>query len=304
MGEPIDISKLSGIKKIIAMACDINADGKLEKTDAFDEISLFNSKCEMFQTNFQKDVSIFTPKYEAARDATYVALPVILESTKKEIPKETATDSKIETCNKMQQKWCKTFKGSPLTPKFFERLYDLLDVLKINIPAEKWNKEEYASPKEQAFDEVIAIFAGEAQLNPKTIGYVTNKKTKQKVPTFYGLFQLSKEGLGAAKQWAIKHPEIAGMNNVKQGMTLAEFKNLKGEAQLDYLIAYIGASRDASKIDESETLTPAKLWSMIKLPNLDEDNPKKKARRERTIIQKQDSIRRIFENNKIPFGKA
>lgn len=300
MAEPIDISKLKGIEKLVAQFCDINKDGKLEKTDKFDEISLFNQEFANFNKWNSDKTSIFRDKYIAPRDATRVAEPFIMEDRLvRSVPEFKSIKPELDKamlCKKMQQKWCNAFKGSPLKTEFFTKLYDVMKTLNVKIDEAAWDKEKYASPEEQAMDEVIAIFAGESRLNPKTIGKVKGAST------FYGLFQLSKQGLGVVKQWAKEHPEVAGMKNIKQNMTLQAFRNLKGEQQLDYLIAYIGASREASNIDENEELTPAKLWSMIKLPNLDENNPKKKARRERTIVQKQDSIQAIFRNNKIPYG--
>ncbi len=300
MSEPIDISKLKGFEKFLAGICDLNKDGKLEKTNNFDEIRLFEQKCADFKNLTSDKASIFKDNYVARRDNTRVAEPFMIgDKLIRSIPKIESNKSELDKtvlCEKMQQKWCSVFKNSPLKAEFFAKLLDVMETLNVKIDEADWDKEKYSSPEEQTMDEVIAIFAGEACLNPKTIGKVKG------VSTFYGLFQLSKQGLGTVKQWAKEHPEVAGMKNIKQNMTLQAFRSLKGEQQLDYLIAYIGASRDASNIDENEVLTPAKLWSMIKLPNLDENKPDKKARRDRTIMQKQDSIRNIFRTNKIPYG--
>ena len=65
----IDIKNLFGIKKDIAMECDKDGNGKLEKTKDFDEISLFNQKMDDYKNKNLNKSSLFT----AARDATYVA---------------------------------------------------------------------------------------------------------------------------------------------------------------------------------------------------------------------------------------
>lgn len=299
MSEPIIISELKGIWQNIAKSCDANNDGKLEKTSLFDEIAEYNKRCEDFKKAKLESSSVFSEYNIAPSDNTRVERPVIADELviKKNVQKvDDATLQKTLLCKKMQEKWCKAFKNSPLKEEFFSKLYDVIDTLNIKISENSWDKKTYSYPKEQAMDEILAIFAGEAKLNPKTIGYVG------KIPTFFGLFQLSKDGLGSAKKWAKEHPEVAGMTNINQNMTLQKFPKLRGEEQLDYLVAYICASKDASKISKDESLSPAKLWSMVKLPNLNENDPKKRARRQKTIIQKQDSIAKIFINNRIPRG--
>lgn len=79
MAEPIDISKLKGIEKLVAQFCDINKDGKLEKTDKFDEISLFNKELTNFRKWNPDKNSIFRDDNIAPRDATRVALPEIYD---------------------------------------------------------------------------------------------------------------------------------------------------------------------------------------------------------------------------------
>ena len=295
MSDPIFIKQLKGIEQLIARFCD-DGDGKLEEknSEGVNEISLFNTELEAYRSGKQ-NVSIFENKEVAPRDATYIASPDIADV----FVMKKASDKEVdlqEITLKMSKKWCKVFKDSPLSQKFFEKLCDVIKILNVKVPEKDWNKKVYSSPEEQAIDEIIAVFAGESRLNPRTIGKVRGRNS------FYGLFQISQQGLTTAKHWAKEHPEIPGMKNIKQNMTLSAFRNLKGEEQLDYLVAYIGASRDASKISQDEELSPAKLWSMIKLPNLDENNPAKKARRERTIAQKQDSIDNIFKSNKVPLG--
>ncbi len=299
MSEPIDISKLNGIMQIIAKSCDINNDGKLEKTDSLDEISLFEQKSLDLNKKVSTPSSIFQQEIIAKSDNTRVARPLLeneLMFNTRELKLDEPAQKRLSICKKMQEKWCGTFKNSSLKQEFFLKLYDVIDILNIKISDKDWDKNHYSSKKEQAMDEMLAMFAGESQLNPREIGYV------KRVPTFYGLFQLSQDGLNAAKKYAADHPDVSGMDGVSQTMTLNKFKNLRGEQQLDYFVAYICASKAASKISEKENLSPAKIWSMVKLPNLNETNPQKKARREKNTVQKQDSISHIFRNNKISRG--
>ena len=299
MPDEIFINNLKGVEKFFGKIADINNDGVLKKSEKCDEISVFYASLEIYKQQYSASASIFPTPQIAECDAIFVPeLPLkdMLVTRKKEIDVQEPQMQMHEFSTKLGKKWRKIFVNSTLTDTFFQKLCDVMTTLKIKVPDSEWNKAKYSSPEEQALDEVIAIFAGEARLNPRTVGKVKGKSM------FYGLFQISQQGLTSAKHWAKEHPEIPGMKNIKQNMTLSAFRNLKGEEQLDYLVAYIGASRDASNISQDEELSPAKLWSMIKLPNLDENNPAKKARRERTIAQKQDSIDNVFKNNKIPLG--
>lgn len=229
--------------------------------------------------------------------------PVIMkdkvESAKAKFDKTTQAKSvklnKQEMCAKLCQKWKKAFRNSPLQSSFFEKLYDVIDQLNVKVPESKWDKSKYSSPKEQAMDEVIAIFACEAQLNPRTVS-----STK---PPYYGLFQLA--NLKAVNQYAKEHPNEPGMQKIinnSKTMTMEKYRNLSGDDQLDYLIAYVGASRDGSNMKPGESITPAKLWSMIKFPCLSENIPAKKAKREKTIVQKENAIDSVFRANKVPRG--
>ena len=65
----INIKNLFGIKKDIALECDKDGNGKLEKTKDLDEINLFNQKMDDYKNKNLNKSSLFT----AARDATYVA---------------------------------------------------------------------------------------------------------------------------------------------------------------------------------------------------------------------------------------
>lgn len=312
MTNKFDINLITGKARELPLNVDNKyvKDGKLSIVES----SIFLADCnesgievekepwyQKFKDFITQSLSNFKPlRYVAEQDATYVAPRPNSEENSISLNPDTnlygSTTIKAITCKKMQSKWSKTFKNSPLKENFFLKLYDLIKLLNIKISKKNFDKKHYSSQEEQAMDELIAMFAGESQLNPQKVGNVKGK------PTFYGLFQLSQEGLNAAKKWAKNHPNFSGMSNIKQNMTLQNFRQLSGEKQLDYLVAYIGSSRDASNIPENESLSPAKLWSMVKLPNLNENIPQKKARRIKTITQKQDSIARIFSQNSIPRG--
>lgn len=229
------------------------------------------SKVEIEQTKF------------AAADATRVEKPPIKLATKIDKIQKTEHTKEI-IAKKLYLKWSKKLPDSKLNVSFYEKLYDVIDILKIKIPENQWNKGKYASPKEQALDEIIAIFAGESRLK-------TNAKNGNQ---YYGLFQLSKVGLTEIKQYAKKHPNEPGMNNISQKMTLSKFTTISGEEQLDYLIAFISKNKEYSKIGKNETITPAQLWAMIKLPF--------KGKHINTIKQKEKAIKNVFVYNKVPIG--
>lgn len=299
-----DINKLSGKLQDIAKAIDNGEKGnKNNSIDTLTEKSLFeiavqqaHRKGEITSTeynsvfNVNKKDDLMTQRYVAPQDKTRVARVERLIQ-----PVNSSEPAKKEICTKLCTKWKKAFNNTPLQQSFFEKLYDVIDQLNVKIPEDKWDKSKYSSPKEQAMDEVIAIFACEGRLDPRT---VSSSK-----PPYYGLFQLA--DLKTVNKYAASHPEEPGMNKIIANattMTMSKFRNLSGEEQLDYLIAYVGASREGSHINPDEAITPAKLWSMIKLPNLPEDNPTKKARREKTIIQKEKAIDTVFRTNRVPRG--
>lgn len=201
----------------------------------------------------------------------------------KPIPK-----TKAEICEAAYEKWRgkNAFKNSPLKIDFFEKLYDVMELLNVKQlnPSRSDGKVEKSAninnetDKEKLFDQFVAIFAGEAQLNPKSVFH-------GKI-NYYGLFQVDAPTLKGIIKWSRKHPDVPGMQNIDAKMTVNKFIKLTGVQQLDYLIAYIGSSKEGSHISEEEEMSPAKIWSMIKLPNLPEDNPDKLARRNKTIQQK------------------
>ena len=287
----IDYSSWSGLKKLIAASCDKDKNGKLEKTANFDEISIFNATYEKSMATQQEmlDLSIKMPTdaihsyaAETARKAE-----LLLNGPKKDIDiqQKLLQDvvDKQQICADMYKKWSGIFPKSPLKLDFYEYLYDVISTLKIEIKEEAWDKEHYTSPIEQTMDEVIAIFAGESQLNPKA-----------KNGIYHGIFQLANPGLTEAKQWAKKHKDVPGMKNINKAMTLNEFRNASGRLQLDYLVAYIGKCKEYSKIGKDESITPGQLWAMIKYPF--------KGKNRTLIIQKTASISNVFKKNRIPQG--
>lgn len=310
MSDGLDINILTGRAKEIAAEVDNKnvKDGKLSEK----EISVFLAECEKNGIEASKEPwyskcsEILSNNWDnlkgmvksqltlqnrdvAVRDATYVAPRPEVTHRELDISRLDALKSNAEfqkkqkICSKLYNKWQSKFPNSPLKEDFYEKLYDVIDTLKVEIPINAWDKKSYSSPKEQAMDQVIAIFAGEAQLNPKAKNGIYN-----------GLFQLAEPGLKEAKMWANKHKDVAGMSNIKNNMTINAFRNLSGKTQLDYLVAYIGKCKEYSKIGKDETITPAQLWAMIKYPFKGKNN--------KLVHQKNDSIQNVFKNSKVEFG--
>lgn len=295
-----DISKLTGILKSTAEQIDkqSNNNGKIDGV----EISLFQSEASTIKkhglisakdynsvfNNVNTTSFDFDPKdqYVCKQDKTYVAsqIPLQAQSVENIEKRKNVIKAKNEITQKLYEKWHSKWPSSPLTQSFFEKLYYVIDILNIEVPESNWNKEKYESAKEQAMDEVLAIFAGEAQLNPST----------QKGTTYYGLFQLGKGGLTDLKKYAKAHPDEPGMNNISSSMTLNKFAKISGEEQLDYLIAYIGKCKEYSKIGKDEAITPAQLWAMIKWPFKGNDKD--------IINEKTNSITQVFTKNKVEHG--
>ena len=307
MTDGIDINILTGKAKDIALNIDAQnvKDNKLSDK----EISIFLSECEKngvevknepwytkcgaeIDKQLTKLKSYILPRQQevAARDATRVEEPPEVRLTKQEEAREAKLKihvdnvlTKEEICSKMFKKWSSKFKNSPLTESFYLKLYDVIDTLNVEIPESDWDRENYSSPKEQAMDEVIAIFAGESKLNPKSKNGIYN-----------GLFQLANAGLTEAKRWAKKNSDVPGMKNISDSMTINKFRNSSGELQLDYLVAYIGKCKEYSKIGKDEKITPGQLWAMIKYPFKGKNN--------KLVQQKTDSIANVFNNSKIQQG--
>lgn len=297
MSKEINVLKLPFNIMHEAMKFDTDRDGKLTANavdkdgKTINEIALFGEamlqmKEESPKTaasiwSFNKPQPIddyFAPKEsEDVKYAMEVAKNVRAEAAK--------AKERAEVAGKMQEKWGKKFSASPLKGDFYEKVWVIMEELNIAVPEKSWNKERYASPEEQAFDEVIAIFAGEA-------GLVPSKKNG----IYHGLFQANADCLSTIKDYAKKHPDEKGMSNIRQDMTTAKFLTLNGKDQLDYLIAFIKVTKgkDWSKIPEGESITPAQLWAMIKLPATG-NNPK-------YINAKVKAINEIFKVNNIPRG--
>ena len=285
MSDEINISRLTGKAKEIALKVD-----KENKEDGWlkgDEISIFYS--EVRKQKVWNEIIPDFQQYVAERDATYVAsrinpatnVRIAAKNNEQTAKAEEKILSKQEVCSKMYQKWASAFKDSPLKAGFYEKLYDVIETL--NIKVSKWDKENYSSPEEQAMDEVIAIFAGESKLNPRTKSGIYN-----------GLFQLAAPGLKEAKMWAKKNRNVPGMQNIRDNMTISQFRYSSGELQLDYMVAYIGKCKEYSKIGEDDSITPTQLWVMIKYPFKGKDKG--------LIHQKSDSIQSVFKNSKIELG--
>ncbi len=193
---------------------------------------------------------------------------------------------KNKVVNNMYKKWSSAaqLKDSPLKKEFYDKLYDVIKVLNCTIPDTDWNRNTYNTKEEQVMDEVIAILAGESNLNPK----------QDSNPPFIGLFQLKNCGLVEIKAWAKKHPDFYGMNNINQNLSMSGFKKISGEEQLDYLVAFIGKTKEYSKIKENEFITPAQLWAMIKGPFDGKNNNK--------VTAKISAINKVFKAKNISRG--
>ena len=306
MKDGIDINLLTGKAKEIALTADEQnvKDNKLSDK----EVSIFLAECKKNGLEIEKeswyiklgqdidkqitklkDFILQKQQEQEARDATRVAVPAELKVVKQEdaadtkIITEKNEKNKEELCGMMHKKWSSKFKNSPLKESFYLKLYDVIETLNVEIPESDWDRDNYSSPEEQAMDEVIAIFAGESKLNPKAKNSIYN-----------GIFQMAAPGLIDAKKWAKKNPDVSGMNNISGSMTITKFRNSSGELQLDYLVAYIGKSKEYSKIGKDEKITPGQLWAMIKYPFKGKNN--------KLVQQKTDSIANVFNNNNIRHG--
>lgn len=324
MADGIDINIFTGKAKEIANRVDNNnvKDGRI----ADKEISIFLNECErsgidveeeswyskcadVFEKHMQSlqdKISKFVPpkqQHVEVPDAMYVEPTPEVKAMKVEDAKRAKiknikpAPTKEEICKGMYEKWKSKFKSSPLGLSFYEKLYDVIKTLNISSSSELRNlrtknekqKEEkiankYQSVEERTMDEVIAVLAGESRLNPRSKG------------RFNGLFQLDQKSLNDLKRWAKNHPEIPEAKKIQSNMTIAKFRTLSGAKQLDYLIAFIIKSKNASDIEQDEKITPEQLWAMIKLPS--------KGQNENLIRAKRDSIQRVLQTNKIPYGIA
>ena len=307
MTDSFDINNLTGKARDIATKIDSKfvKDNKLSGV----ELSIFLADCkhngieveneawykkckDLIDKQFQNLKDYVIRKEVIPQDAIHnYKADVIPDDTQvkevhlKELSKleEKINRSKQDLCKKMYDKWSAKFPKSPLKQDFYEKLYDVIETLNVTIPESAWDKENYSSLKEQIMDEVIAIFAGKSQLNPKSKNSIYN-----------GIFQLATPGLKEAKSWAQKNPNVSGMENISNDMTITKFRNSSGTLQLDYLVAYIGKCKEYSKIGADESITPGQLWAMIKYPF--------KGKNSKLIQQKTDSISNVFKNSKIEQG--
>lgn len=238
-----------------------------------------------------KNLKIITPslKYQTEEnDATIINKSNILIASRyenKKSPKILRDDFfKEEIASNMHKKWSKIFEQSPLSIDFYYKLYDVIKILNCKISDCDFRSKNYKSKKEQTMDEVIAIFAGEAQLNPKA-----------KNGTYKGLFQLATTGLIDLKEWANKHKDFPEIKTIKNNIDINGFWNLSGSEQLNYLIAYIENAKEYSKISKNESITPAQLWAMIKFPFEGNINSK-------ITAQKKDAINNVFYKSNIKRG--
>lgn len=252
-----------------------------ELSDTYDDTKKTQGKDSFL--NFQ-EIEAFYKNLETRALTFKGSVQTIINSIKEGVSVRIKTEaSNNELTSKMYKKWSGIFKNSNLKEDFYKKLDDVIDTLNIDIPDSAWDRTKYATKKEQVMDEVIAIFAGEAQLNSRTQNGI-----------YYGLFQLAKPGLIDLKAWAKKHPEVPGMKNIDQNLRIESFKNVSGTDQLDYLVAYIGKCKEYSKIKSNESITPGQLWAMIKYPF--------KGRQTNLVEEKGDSIKNVFKNSNIPRG--
>lgn len=190
---------------------------------------------------------------------------------------------KEKIVSSMYEKWSAKFKNSKLGKDFYSKVYDVMKVLNCSVKDVDFNSEVYSSKKEQIMDELIAIFACEAQLNPAARNGI-----------YRGLFQLATGGLTDLKKWASKHQDVPGMKNIKN-ININQFARLSGVEQMDYLVAYIGKAKEYSKIPAEQSVTPGQVWAMIKYPF-------KGQLHSNITAQKNSAIQRVFKNSNIQQG--
>ena len=271
------------IKGIIQKYCDLDGNGKIEKTNKFDEVSIFNKACESFnETNGDffvcgKKYNAFNIITEEKNDAIKIKKPEIKADETNYVQKFrkrfgiTKYKTKSYIVDKMYERWSKVYKDTNLDKKFYDKLYDIIDKLHCTIKDEDFKKEKYHSKKEQVMDEVIAIFARESSLNSRTINGCYN-----------GIFQLDSMSLKTIQSTS----DTYKIENINKKISIENFRNLSGEEQLDYLVGHIAYALKTGEFSKEKSMPPAELWAMIKLPN--GWNNKK------TIAKKNDSIQSLL----------
>lgn len=300
MTKPIDYTKFTGIKKDIAKKYDVNHDNKLDNT----EYSLFNKEWQAHEKSLKaKNNSIFVAKQDAIKSYRPV------NTTGKIIKKTSKALTKKEIVAGLYNKWQKKFPKSPLKQDFYNKLYDLIKKLNCTIKDKDFKPEKYSSKEEQTMDEVIAIFAGEAQLDTKSIkdAYDKDAKTGAKTKiTYYGLFQLAEDGLSDIKKLATAQTGSAlskrlinegvkreDLKNINKELKISEFVKLSGTQQLDYLLAYMTNSKSYSNL-AGKNITPAQFWTMIKLPF--------QGQNENEVSKKGKAIENVFNTSHVSRG--
>lgn len=284
MTEPIDYTEFNGIMRKNTKKLSTNQDGKLNGDETF----------------ALSKTSVFTVKQDAIKDYRPKCVP---EKIYKPLTKQ-------EIINGLANKWSKKFPQSPLKQDFYNKLYDVA-IKKMNcmIADEDFRPDLYDSKEEQTMDEVIAVLAGESQLNPESIkvAYDKNPKTgKVKQIIYYGLFQMNEQSLSDAKalvetssgvslqrrlaKEGIKQKDLQKIN---PNLEISKFVKLSGIEQLDYLLAHITNSKCYSKL-AGKKITPAQFWTMIKLPFQGQNS--------KEVSTKSRAIENVFNGNGVKKG--
>ena len=279
------------IKNIIKSYCDIDQNGKIEKTKKYDEVSIFNNACESYNETtgdffvLGKKYNAFNIDYTEPKDATAIkknsVVPISSQSQNKKVKNFRKAlglpqyDSKEYITDKMYQKWS-TRSNTNLDKSFYEKLYDIIKKLKCSIDEKDFDTDKYHSTIEQTMDEVIAIFEVEAGLNSRTKNGIYN-----------GIFQLDEKSLKTIQQFSDKYK----IDNVDKKISIEQFRELSGDKQLDYLVGHIAYALKSGNFSKDNNLTPEKLWAMIKMPNKWKNN-------ETLITNKKNIIKSTLKNAK------
>lgn len=274
----IYLSSLSS--KHLELAKSVNKDGN--EFLSGEEISIFLAECELNGIDFKPSIG------SILLNTALTMWDSCVESVSKFFDKKEVTHKKeilgppvpeyLEMPKKAYQKWSKVFTQSPLKEYFYLKLYDVME--RLNIKIDDWDSEKYDSPKAQAFNEIIAILAGESQLKPDS-----------KNGPYRGLFQLATAGLKDLKTWARTNEDGSTGLVIDQNIDIEGFAKLTGEEQLDYLVAYIEKMKEYSGIGKDESITPSQMWAMIKYPFRGKDG--------KLVNEKNNAINKVISLNKI-----
>ena len=211
-------------------------------------------------------------------DKTNLLMAQQLDKTTRSICTSTKDLSKDYIVDNMYKKWKGSFVNSNLGRDFYEKLYDVIDILHCEIDKKDFKAENYnGSIKAQTMDEVIAILACESSLNSKSRNYI-----------YRGIFQLDENSLKTVKFFAKKY----NISGIKQNIGIEGFAKISGAEQLNYLIAHVAFGREASGLSQDEKITPSQLWAIIKKP--------KYGQKGGTLAQqKASAINKVFKVNSI-----